>query len=75
MKTVLENLLSADKWEEFYNDRIDSCSLSDKQAGQLRVFIDNKGYEQIARGILDGNYEFSIPRLTYISRGCKGKHS
>ena len=73
MKTVLVNLLSADKWEEFYNDRIDSCSLSDKQAGQLRVFIDNKGYEQIARGILDGNYEFSIPRLTYISKGGSNK--
>ncbi len=73
MKTVLEDLKNKEKWEEFYDDRLRSGSLSEKQAGELRTYIDKEKYAGIVNGISDGSYVLGIPEISYISKGGSDK--
>ena len=71
--TILSSLNIKEKWDEFYEDRLMADCLSKDQIEQLRQFIDEKKYSQIAIGILNGGYEFSIPEISYISKGGSDK--
>ena len=71
--TILANLNKKEKWEEFYEDRLMADSLSKYQIDELRKYIDEEKYSEIAVGILNGSYEFSIPEMSYISKGGSDK--
>ncbi|MCR5734598.1 MAG: reverse transcriptase/maturase family protein [Lachnospiraceae bacterium] len=73
METILKDLLSAQKWEDFYNYRTGSKSLSRDQESKLRCYIDEKRYLPVSEALLKGVYEFSIPKRTLISKGGSDK--
>lgn len=68
---MLEKLNKHDEWINFYNKKILEDHLNQKQANDLKEFIDNKQYLEIAKNI--NNYAFSYPKKTEISKLGKSK--
>ena len=48
---MLEKLNKHDEWINFYNKKILEDHLNQKQANDLKEFIDNKQYLEIAKNI------------------------
>ena len=71
--TILEKLNNVKDWEIFYEDRAYSGHLSTDELKELHDFIKEKRYEEIADKILKGEYEFSIPKVSYISKSGSDK--
>ncbi|MCR5596194.1 MAG: hypothetical protein K6G12_10115 [Lachnospiraceae bacterium] len=73
METLLNLLPDEIQWKKFYDNREASGHLSKNELASLNSLILNKRYLPIARGILDGTYDFSIPRIARISKGGSSK--
>lgn len=72
-KTVLEKLNNLNDWEIFYEDRASSGHMSADELRELQDFINEKRYVKIADKILKGEYEFSVPKVSYISKSGSDK--
>ncbi len=72
-ETILEKLNNKEDWLLFYDDRACSGHLSDDELRELKDFIEETGYAGIAEKMIRGEYEFSIPRISYISKSGSGK--
>lgn len=68
---MLDKLINHDEWIEFYTNKVDKGHLNKKEEKELKDFIDNKLYIEIANNIY--NYTFSYPKKSEISKLGKSK--
>ncbi len=73
MDSIIEMIADKHIWNEYYENREALSHLNQYELKELRAFIDTEGYAQIAGGIADGSYQFSIPRISKISKGNSAK--
>lgn len=68
---MLDKLINHDEWIRFYTNKVDKGHLNKKEEKELKEFIDNKLYMEIANNIY--NYNFSYPKKSEISKLGKSK--
>ncbi len=73
MESIIDLIADKQIWNEFYENREALVHLNQYELKELRAFIDSEGYVQIVRGMSDGSYPFSIPKLAKISKGNSTK--
>ncbi len=70
--SLIDKLLRKDIWELFYNRKIEQGNISERDADDLRSFIDNEEYIAAVQ-IIKNNKEFSAPKKTLINKSKAGK--
>ena len=68
---MLDKLINHDEWIKFYTNKVDKGHLNKKEEIELKEYIDNKLYMDIASNIY--NYIFSYPKKIEISKLGKSK--
>ena len=63
---MLDKLINHDEWIKFYTNKVDKGHLNKKEEIELKEYIDNKLYMDIASNIY--NYIFSYPKKIEISK-------
>lgn len=69
----LDELLSKDKWLEYYEFKLSQANLSKSEEKQLKEFIDKEKYVDIATAIIEGTYCFSIPKKRLVNKSGSTK--
>lgn len=70
--SVLNELLNHNRWLEFLNFK-DSFYINEDEYNFIKDFIENKKYYETSKKIVDGTYEFSIPRKKFINKSWTTK--
>jgi len=65
--SIIDKLLETDTWEAFYSHKINQGNISEKDASDLRAYIDNREYIPVVNRIKDKS-GFSFPHKTLISK-------
>jgi len=73
MTSLLDSLNNEICWNDFLESKENSKNLPQKVVKEYQEYINNKKYMEIANGIIDGSYKFSIPRKVLISKSGKNK--
>lgn len=73
MSSLLDSLNNEDLWNEFLESKENSKNLPQKVIKEYQEFICNKKYIKIANDIINGSYQFSIPRKVLIGKMGKSK--
>ena len=68
MKSLLYNILKQDVWLEYLKFKRSQTSSIEVECEELEKYINEKGYFSIAENILNGTYEFSIPKKHLINK-------
>lgn len=72
MMSVLNQLLNHEKWLEFLHHK-ESFYVNKEEYETLKKFIDKKKYYDICLQIVNGTYQFSIPRKKFINKSWTPK--
>ena len=70
---IESDLVSNEKWNEFLEYKVSKDFVPKKEKEILKDFVENKKYENICKGIIDGSYTFSNAKKHLISKGSSGK--
>ncbi len=70
--SILDRLFDNTAWEDFYSHKVSQGNISEKDASDMRDFIDRQEYLPIAEGIKEGKL-FSPPKKTLISKSKANK--
>lgn len=70
--SILEKLSQRHIWEQFYSHKIEQGNISEKDAQDLRFFIDNEEYMPVAHNIEKG-IPFSYPHKSLVNKSKQGK--
>jgi len=73
MSSLLDSLNNEDLWNDFLVSKENSKNLPQKVIKEYQEFICNKKYMKIANDIINGSYQFSIPRKVLIGKMGKKK--
>lgn len=73
MNSIIDLLLSSQKWQEFLAYKIEKSNLSKLEEQNLIEFINNKQYEQVANGVAAGTYVFSLPKKSLVNKSGSTK--
>lgn len=71
--SVLDSLLDTGKWQEFLDYKISKSHMTKTEEQNLIDFINNKEYYNVAKGIVEGTYTFSIPNKTMVNKSGSTK--
>lgn len=69
MESIMNRLANKKEWDRFLENRIALGHLNQYEQEELKQFIDNEGYLEIAEKLIHNTYQFSIPKLSKISKG------
>ena len=70
--SVLDELLNHNKWLEFLHHK-ESFYINKEEYNSIKEFIEKKKYYDIAEQIVNGIYQFSIPRKKFINKSWTPK--
>lgn len=70
--SILDNLFSEDKWNEFLLYKEEKGHMPKKEYEKLKLFIENKEYISYSQKVMDGTFE-PIPQLKMINKKSNGK--
>lgn len=73
MESIIDMIADKHIWNMYYENREACAHLNKKELEELRTFIETEGYKTIAQGIVDGSYQFSIPKIARINKGSSAK--
>ena len=59
--SLLNTLLQKEKWQEFLDYKFRNSNQTKTEEIELKKFVENNEYLDIAKNIVDGTYVFSIP--------------
>ena len=69
---IIDKLLIEETWEAFFIHKIEQGNINEKDAADLRTFIDSKEYTGVVEKIKNGT-NFSPPQKTLINKSKAGK--
>lgn len=64
----LDRLSDDAEWDAFLQYRLDSGNEYDRTLKSIGDFVGRRGYRDICAGIIDGTYQFSMPRKRLVSK-------
>ena len=71
--SLLDEVTKRERWQEFLVHKKEKDDLSQKAVRELEDFILGERYADIAKGISDGTYVFSVPVKRQINKTKAGK--
>lgn len=71
--SLLNTLLQKEKWQEFLDYKFRNSNQTKTEEIELKKFVENNEYLDIAKNIVDGTYVFSIPTKTLINKSGVNK--
>ncbi len=70
--SIIDRISEKEVWESFYSHKIEQGNINEKNADDLRFFIDREEYLPVVKKIKDGK-KFSSPKKTLINKSKAGK--
>ena len=71
--SLLNLLLQKEKWQDFLDYKTKNLNQTREEETNLKIFIENDEYLDIAKDIINGTYVFSIPTKTLINKSGANK--
>lgn len=71
--SLLDKIIDKDIWQEYLSFKEKQSSISKKELDELKLFIQNEEYKEIAEKIVNETYTFSIPTKHLINKVNKSK--
>ena len=73
MSSILEQLTNEEVWNDYLKFKENQASISKKELENIKLFIEEKKYENIANKIVKEEYNFSVPTKHLINKVNKSK--
>lgn len=73
MYSLIEEIVKDSIWEQYLEFKREQASISKFEIREIESYINARRYKNIAEAIVNGNYEFSVPKKHLVNKINKSK--
>lgn len=73
MESIIDQIENDEIWKKYLEFKKKQSSMTKLEIAQMEEYIENKKYKIISKQIINGQYQFSIPKKHLINKMNKSK--